>query len=45
VQAPGANLVLWRWNEPDGAHVRHLDPLNDLPRDQTSWPTDEREMS
>jgi RES domain-containing protein len=36
-QAPGTNLVLWRWNEPDGAHVRHLDPLNDFTRYQTSW--------
>jgi len=32
-------LVLWRWNEPGGVLVRHLDPLNDLPRDQTSWPS------
>jgi RES domain-containing protein len=45
VQAPGTNLVLWRWNEDGGARVRHMDPLNDLTRDQTSWPTDEREMS
>ncbi len=36
VQAPGTNLVLWHWNEPEGALVRHLDPLNDLPQDQTS---------
>lgn len=39
VQAPGANLVLWRWNEHDGPVVRHVDPLGDLPRDQASWHT------
>jgi RES domain-containing protein len=37
VQAPGTNLVLWRWNETDAPVVRHIDPLGDLPRDQASW--------
>ena len=37
VQAPGTNLVLWRWNETDAPAVRHIDPLGDLPRDQASW--------
>ena len=36
--AGGANLVLWRWNVPGGARVAALDPLGDLPRDQSSWP-------
>jgi RES domain-containing protein len=34
VQAPGTNLVLWRWNEADVPAVRYIDPLGDLPRDQ-----------
>lgn len=37
VQAPGTNLVLWRWNETHAPTVRHVDPLGDLPRDQASW--------
>jgi len=36
VQAPGTNLVLWRWNEAGASVVRHIDPLGDLPRNQTS---------
>ena len=36
-QAVGTNLVLWRWNETDAPIVRHIDPLGDLPRNQTSW--------
>jgi RES domain-containing protein len=27
VQAPGKNLVLWRWNETDTPVVQHIDPL------------------
>ncbi len=38
VQAPGTNLVLWRWNDRGSPVVRHVDPLGDLPRDQASWP-------
>jgi RES domain-containing protein len=38
VQAPGQNLVLWRWNAGTAPAVRHLDPLGELPRDQGSWP-------
>jgi RES domain-containing protein len=38
-QAPGMNLVLWRWDGAEGAVVRHIDPLGDLPRDQMSWPS------
>jgi RES domain-containing protein len=37
VQASGTNLVLWRWNDTNAPVVRHIDPLGDLPRDQTSW--------
>ena len=37
VQTRGNNLVLWRWNVPDGAAVRFIDPVGDLPRDQSSW--------
>ena len=37
VQTPGTNLVLWRWNETDAPTVRHIDPLGDLPHDQSSW--------
>ena len=37
VQAPCANLVLWRWNSQGGAVVKHLDPLGDLPRNHGSW--------
>lgn len=37
VQAPGTNLVLWRWNDTDAPVVQHIDPLGDLPRDQASW--------
>jgi RES domain-containing protein len=34
----GINLVLWRWNDTTEHRVDVLDPLGDLPRDQTSWP-------
>ncbi len=37
VQASGTNLVVWRWNEAGAPTVRHVDPLGDLPRDQSSW--------
>lgn len=37
VQAPGFNLVLWRWNAEGAARVAALDPLGDLPADQASW--------
>jgi RES domain-containing protein len=33
----GANLVLWRWNDAPDRKVLALDPLGDLPRDQSSW--------
>lgn len=33
----GVNIVLWRWNVADGVRVAALDPLGDLPRDQSSW--------
>jgi RES domain-containing protein len=32
----GANLVLWRWNDAPGSHVVALDPLGDLPKNQSS---------
>ncbi len=35
----GVNLVLWRWNDADDRRVTALDPLRDLPRDQSSWPS------
>lgn len=38
-QAAGCNLVLWRWNVEGAAKVVALDPLNDLPKDQSSWLT------
>ena len=34
----GANLVLWRWNDAADRKVEALDPLHDLPKDQSSWP-------
>jgi RES domain-containing protein len=34
----GVNLVLWRWNDAPGRTVIALDPIGDLPRDQSSWP-------
>jgi RES domain-containing protein len=37
VQAAGFNLVLWRWNIEGAAKVAALDPLHDLPADQSSW--------
>jgi RES domain-containing protein len=37
VQAVGSNLVLWRWNTENAASVVALDPLRDLPTDQSSW--------
>jgi RES domain-containing protein len=33
----GVNLVLWRWNDAPDRRVEALDPLGDLPRDQSSW--------
>jgi RES domain-containing protein len=33
----GVNLVLWRWNDTPDRRVEALDPLSDLPRDQSSW--------
>jgi RES domain-containing protein len=36
-QAIGLNLVLWRWNVERAARVVALDPLRDLPADQSSW--------
>lgn len=34
------NLVIWRWNVgPASPRVVPLDPLADLPRDQSSWST------
>jgi RES domain-containing protein len=38
----GANLVLWRWNDAPERKVEALDPLRDLPRDQSSWPGSSR---
>lgn len=32
VDPAGLNLVLWRWNCPDGASVTALDPAMDLPK-------------
>jgi RES domain-containing protein len=37
VQTTGLNLVLWRWNVEGAASVVALDPLRDLPADQSSW--------
>jgi len=37
VQAAGSNLVLWRWNDAPGRRVAALDPIGDLPKDQSSW--------
>jgi RES domain-containing protein len=37
VQAVGFNLVLWRWNIEGTTKVAALDPLRDLPADQSSW--------
>lgn len=37
VDPSGSNIVLWRWNERQGAKVTVIDPLEDLPRDQRSW--------
>lgn len=37
VQAAGFNLVLWRWNSEGTTKVAALDPLRDLPADQSSW--------
>ena len=36
-QASGFNLVLWRWNIEGATKVAALDPLRDLPADQSSW--------
>lgn len=37
VQAAGFNLVLWRWNTEGTTKIAALDPLRDLPADQSSW--------
>ncbi len=37
VQAAGFNLVLWRWNIEGTTRVAALDPLRELPADQSSW--------
>jgi RES domain-containing protein len=40
VRARAANLVLWRWNAgPGSAQVAALDPIGDLPLDESSWRT------
>ena len=36
-QTQASNLVLWRWNEGEGADVRVIDPAGDLPRNASSW--------
>lgn len=36
-QARGFNLILWRWNAEGAAKVAALDPLRDLPVDQSAW--------
>lgn len=36
----GVNLVLWQWNQRGRPKVSALDPANDLPVDQRSWPTE-----
>ena len=33
----GTNIVIWRWNGGTGTTVSVVDPLGDLPRDQSSW--------
>ncbi len=33
----GVNMVVWRWNTTPDSSVLVLDPMNDLPRDATSW--------
>lgn len=37
IQAAGFNLVLWHWNVEGAAQVAALDPLRELPTDQSSW--------
>lgn len=37
VRHEGANLVLWRWNDDPKRTVKAIDPLGDLPKDQSSW--------
>lgn len=37
IQTNGFNLILWRWNTDGGARVSALDPLRDLPSNQSSW--------
>jgi RES domain-containing protein len=38
VQAVGGiNLVLWRWNDAPKRTIVALDPLGDLPKNQSSW--------
>ena len=36
-QVSGINIVIWRWNAGTGTTVSVVDPLGDLPRDQSSW--------
>jgi RES domain-containing protein len=36
VQAPGSNLVVWRWNEENTPQIKCFDPLGDLPRARPS---------
>ena len=36
-QVSGTNIVIWRWNAGTGTTVSVVDPLGDLPRDQSSW--------
>jgi RES domain-containing protein len=33
----GTNLALWRWNDAPNRTVSALDPMRDLPGDQSSW--------
>lgn len=37
VIASGFNLVFWRWNGDASTRIAALDPLRDLPADQSSW--------
>lgn len=37
IQTNGLDAILWRWNTDGGARVSALDPLRDLPSNQSSW--------
>lgn len=38
-RSTGKNVVIWRWNSGGpGTRVTALDPTNELPVDQSSWP-------